>query len=72
MSIEKVERGVYEVECDDCGEGDAFNADDWQDLMSQMKDDGWTKKKVDDEWEHYCPACSGNDDDSDDDEEGDE
>lgn len=70
MSIEKVEGGVYDVECNDCGLFVTFNADDRPDLMAQMKDDGWTKKKIDDEWEHYCPICSGDDDDeSEDDEE---
>lgn len=75
--IERGDAGTFDVECDSCGDTETFDVDgDWQQLMEEMKDAGWTKEKVGDgkdDWEHYCPTCSGDDDeDDDDDEDGDD
>jgi len=72
MSIDTVKLGLYDVECDDCGDGETFVADDWSDLMRQMKDSDWTKAKVGEDWEHYCPICSGDDEDDEDEDDEDE
>jgi len=78
--IERGDAGTFDVECDGCGDVETFDVGgDWSELMSEMKDVGWTKEKVDDEWEHYCPTCSAEDvdeedlpDDDDDEEEDDD
>jgi hypothetical protein len=72
MSIETVGRGLYDVGCDDCGDVETFVADDWSDLMRQMKESGWTKERSGDEWDHHCQTCSDDDEDDEDDEDEDD
>ena len=73
MSIEKQEDNLYDVECDECGEIETFEAAEWSELMEKLSAAGWIKTKVSGEWEHYCSDCSGEDDDDlDDDDEDDE
>lgn len=51
-------KGKLEVECDDCGE--IFDQEDentFGELISSMKDFGWSIKKVGDVWTHTCPGC---------------
>lgn len=79
--IERVDAGTFDVECDGCGDIETFAVDgEWSELMAEMKEAGWTKEKVGDDWEHYCPTCSADevdeedlpdedDEDEDDDEE---
>ena len=43
------------VTCDNCGDGQEF--DSWADVMEFMREEGWRKKLVGGEWEHYCPEC---------------
>ena len=63
MSIEKTDetRGFgiqkYDVNCDHCSYNWQFEVEDWGDLMTQMKDDGWTIRKKGEEWEHVCSEC---------------
>ena len=53
--IEKIYKNKYMVTCDNCGEGQEF--DSWADVLEFMVEEGWKKKLVDGEWEHYCPEC---------------
>ena len=53
--IEKIYKNNYMVTCDNCGTGqECYN---WADVMEFMRDEGWKKKLVDGQWEHYCPEC---------------
>ncbi|GFN35351.1 hypothetical protein [Tepidimicrobium xylanilyticum] len=53
--IEKIYKNKYMVTCDNCGTGQEF--DTWTDALEYMFEEGWKKKLVDGEWEHYCPEC---------------
>jgi len=53
--IEKIYKNKYMVICDNCGEGQEF--DTWTDALEYMFEEGWKKKLVNGEWEHYCPEC---------------
>ena len=53
--IEKIYKNKYMATCDNCGEGQEF--DTWTDALEYMFEEGWKKKLVDGEWEHYCPEC---------------
>ena len=44
--IEKIYKNKYMATCDN-----------WADVMDFMNEEGWKKKLVDGEWEHYCPEC---------------
>ena len=71
MAIER-DGNLYDVECTECSEIESFEAADWDELMRKMKEKGWTKEKVDGEWEHYCPDCTEENADDDDDDDDDE
>ncbi|MCK9220937.1 MAG: hypothetical protein M0P47_12940 [Bacteroidales bacterium] len=48
----------FDVYCDFCDFCDSFDVDDnWDELMNEMKEDGWKSKKVEEEWKHMCPDC---------------
>ena len=44
------------VTCDNCETGQ--ECDSWSDVMDFMNYEGWKKKLVYGEWEHYCPECA--------------
>ena len=58
--IEKIYKNNYIVICDNCGTGQ--ECDSWADIMDFMNEEGWRKKLVDGEWEHYCPECQESED----------
>ncbi len=37
--------------------GTGQECDTWTDALEYMFEEGWKKKLVDGEWEHYCPEC---------------
>lgn len=45
--------------CDGCGEpfADAFDRNDFQDMIAAIKDAGWLVRIERREWEHFCPSC---------------
>jgi len=51
--IKKIEKTIKI--CDNCGDGQEF--DSWADVLDFMVEEGWRKKLVGGEWEHYCPEC---------------
>jgi len=53
--IEKIYKNKRMVVCDNCGT--AQECDSWSDVMDFMNYEGWKKKLVYGEWEHYCPEC---------------
>lgn len=63
MTIERTGSGAFEVACDSCPEvAEIDTGNDWQELMDMLREDGWTKRKVNDEWLHFCSECSGEED----------
>lgn len=59
MSITGFE-GVYQLECDICGEDSGETFDDFYEAVGWKKDksNGWTSQKTKDGWEDVCPECS--------------
>lgn len=46
------------IQCDSCD--DVFVGDsgeEWDDVWSAAKREGWKSKKIGDEWVHGCPRC---------------
>lgn len=62
MSLEKInyEFNDWDLACDGagCDESDFFDDPDFQDMIDEIKSNGWkiTKNKFG-EWVHYCPEC---------------
>lgn len=44
------------VYCDICGEWEPIDGT-LRETLERLEYDGWTKKKVNGEWENYCPNC---------------
>jgi hypothetical protein len=52
---------IYEVSCDYCSEDiEIDSGGDWQDMINEIKTNGWLIGKINDEWKHMCPACRKN------------
>ncbi|AXK79982.1 hypothetical protein DW352_05280 [Pseudolabrys taiwanensis] len=54
--------GRIVIECDSCDEtfdGNSIegDGDDWQEVWPAAKAEGWTSKKIGNEWVHGCPHC---------------
>jgi len=62
MSIDR-DHGDVTIFCDgaDCREEIfVFSRDDaWGEAMGEMSSRGWTKRRVNNDWLHYCSRCSG-------------
>ena len=51
----------FEVSCDFCEYCKEYETEfGWNDLLDQMKEDGWKSIKVKDEWENKCITCVEN------------
>ena len=49
---------IFEIACDYCSENiEIDSGGDWQDMLYQIKFNGWKIKKVEDDWKHMCPLC---------------
>jgi hypothetical protein len=56
---DQFDHDVFTVSCDQCGEDQEVDSGgDWQDMINTIKDDGWTMRKIKDEWQHHCPSCT--------------
>jgi hypothetical protein len=56
------ECGTFEVSCDtpNCNSTEVYDVDnEWDELLSQMKQNGWVSRYKNGEWFHYCPDCTG-------------
>lgn len=52
------QNGKILIECDSCDEVfDGDPGEEFADVWSRAKRDGWRTKKVVDEWLHGCPKC---------------
>ncbi len=52
------QHGKILIECDSCDE--VFEGDrgsEWDAVWSAAKDEGWTSRKIANEWLHGCPKC---------------
>lgn len=49
--------GQYQVKCDSCSSDQILFAYTWQELMAQMKKDGFKMKNNKGRWEHECGVC---------------
>ncbi len=58
--IQKLSFGVFEVTCDECGYEESFDVDDdWNDLLSEMKENGWQNRySGGGNYSHFCSDCS--------------
>jgi len=45
--------------CDGCSEVFVSDTDNFTDAYSDAKKDGFTSRKEDNEWVHYCAICAG-------------
>jgi Fe2+ or Zn2+ uptake regulation protein len=59
MSIER--NGIaYTLTCDNCGYEHDDEFDDFDDAVAAKREDGWKSRKVNGEWEDWCPDCVEN------------
>lgn len=58
MSTTRERGGETGWTCDDCGEQEYSGTLSFQEAWAKLKEDGWTARKVADEWLHRCPECS--------------
>lgn len=52
--------GPLQIECDCCGdtvEASDIDAKDFYELKEAIDGDGWTTRRVDKKWRHFCPDC---------------
>lgn len=49
---------TFQVYCDVCPSGEEFFAESWNDLMAQMREEGWKSHRRGEEWKRSCPACT--------------
>ena len=54
MSIERYFK-CYSLVCDYCGT--TLGADSFEDARRMQRENGWSSRKVDGEWENLCPSC---------------
>lgn len=48
------QHGKVLIECDSCPE---VIESQWDDFWPQCKRDGWSSRKIANEWLHGCPRC---------------
>ena len=48
----------FDLYCDSCDFSQTFDDMDFTSMIKEAKDYGWTIRKVNNDWEHYCPTCS--------------
>ena len=53
------EDGEWDVSCDFCSTSEIFPTALYmfEDMLSELKKDGWLFKKRNEEWLHACPEC---------------
>jgi hypothetical protein len=54
------QRGEIAWECDGCDEVLETGTDDFEQARGELRAERWDTRKVDGEWNHYCPACRVN------------
>lgn len=56
MMINETKTNSFIISCDQCGQELDFNGT-FQQMVSHVKDNDWSIKKIDGEWTHTCPDC---------------
>jgi hypothetical protein len=49
--------GKLVFECDSCPETFGGDSDDFSAAWAAAKSEGWSSRKIADEWLHGCPKC---------------
>lgn len=50
----------YEISCDYCSTGSEEISTDYKsEAINQIKEDGWRIVKINNEFRHKCPDCTG-------------
>lgn len=62
--IERIRNEGVVCHCDSCSE--LLEADTFQELMEDLRSEGWRTKRLDgNDWEHTCPGCQEDEDNRD-------
>ena len=56
--MHRKERDEHAWECDGCGDTSYGGSLEFHEGWAELKSLGWTARKTDGEWEHFCPSCS--------------
>jgi hypothetical protein len=52
-------KGEFMAECDGCGHPEyGGTLDDFREFVEDLKEQDWKIRKVEDEWQHFCPDCT--------------
>lgn len=58
MTIERhADYNVIAFVCDDCGEVEQTDSQDFFEAWEEVKQVGWIARKEDDGWQHLCKDC---------------
>lgn len=53
------QKGEIVFECDSCDETFPAGSNDFTEAWALAKRDGWTSRKIGNDWVHACPDCKG-------------
>jgi hypothetical protein len=48
----------FSIECDECAEADDVDTPNFNEAWHVFSRDGWTARKIGDQWTHKCPGCN--------------
>lgn len=57
MSLHR-EGGKIVFECDECEDTEETETSDFEEARDHIRAEGWTTRKVGDDWVHRCRGCS--------------
>ena len=49
---------AFAVSCDECGDGDIHETDDFGEVIAEIKREGWQIRHGAQGWVHKCPDCA--------------
>lgn len=59
MTLERhPDYNVIAFVCDECGDAEQTDSQDFFEAWHEIKQIGWTARKVDNNWVHFCKDCS--------------
>ena len=56
----ETEYDTYDVFCDYCSYSTDGVFEEWQEIITAMRSEGWKTRKVGTEWRHKCKDCVKN------------
>jgi len=54
--------GLVTFECDTCGQQLDTETRDWNVALTQMRESGWSARKIGQDWIHACDECQNDHD----------